>query len=112
MKDDWDRDALWDLLGKAGPVSISPFFSRNVLREIRQSAGRPAIPAFVLRWLGAGAFALLTAGFFLNLGDAGRHPDIVVTKSADFVEIFDVAAGLDTLVAVEDVSLSNYAAGL
>ncbi|MFZ4775738.1 MAG: hypothetical protein ACOYM3_10260 [Terrimicrobiaceae bacterium] len=111
MKEDWDHDQLWDLLGNTKPVQVSPFFSRNVLRRIRQASARPLVPVFVLRWLGAGAFALLTAGFFLNLGDAS-HGQPVIAKSADFTEIFDVAAGLDTLVAVEDVSVSNYAAGL
>ncbi len=112
MKEDWDQDALWDLLGNAKPVSVSPFFSRNVLREIRLSSARPLLPAFVLRWLAAGALALLTAGFFLNLGDTSPAQVGHLTKSEDFAELFDKAAGLDTLVAVETVSLSNYAAGL
>lgn len=109
MKDDWDQDALWNLLGHAPAVSVSPYFSRKVLREIRSSPDRPLLPVFVLRWLGAGALALLMAGFFLNL----NHPaHASYGKSADFAEIFDTAAGLDTLVAVDDVSISNYAAGL
>ena len=110
MKEDWDNDALWNLLGKTRPVSVSPFFSRNVLREIRRSPARPMVPLFVLRWLGAGALAVLTAGFFLNLGDGGNSPRS--GRSADFVATFDAAAGLDTLVPVEDVSISNYTAGL
>lgn len=110
MKEEWDQDALWDLLGKAGPVSVSPFFSRNILREIRRDSARPLVPVFLLRWLGAGALAVLAAGFFLNLGDASgpSRP----ARSADFVEAFDMAAGLDTLVAVEDVSILNYTADL
>lgn len=110
MNDDWDKDELWALLGKAKPVTVSPFFARNVVREIRRNPARPLVPLFVLRWFGAGALAVLTAGFFLNLGDAGTgsHP----TKSADFVESFDAAAGLDTLVAVEDVSIFNDTADL
>jgi len=109
MKDDWDQDALWNLLGKTRAASVSLYFSRKVLREIRQAPVRPVLPLFLLRWLGAGALAVLTAGFFLNLNEsANTH----LARSADFTEIFDVAAGLDTLVAVEEVSLSNYAAGL
>jgi hypothetical protein len=110
MNEDWDNDRLWDLLGKARPVSVSPFFSRNVVREIRRNPDRPLVPLFVLRWLGAAAFAVLTAGFFLNLGDPGTGSHL--TKSADFVETFDAAAGLDTLVAVEDVTIFNYTADL
>lgn len=32
-----DNDALWKLLGEAKKPAVSPFFSRNVLREIRAS---------------------------------------------------------------------------
>jgi len=53
---------------------------------------------------------VLTAGFFLNLGDAGAGAR--VTKSADFAETFDAVAGLDSLVAVEDVSIFNYTTDL
>lgn len=31
-----DNDKLWELLGKARPPAVSPFFSRNVLRAVRQ----------------------------------------------------------------------------
>jgi hypothetical protein len=31
-----DNDKLWELLGKTRPPAVSPFFSRNVLRAIRQ----------------------------------------------------------------------------
>jgi hypothetical protein len=110
MKDDWDKDALWDLLGKAKPVSVSPFFSRNVVREIRRNPARPLVPPFLLRWLGAGAFAVLTAGFFLNLGSDGGSSQ--AARTVDFAEVFDAAAGLDKLVAVEEVSITNYTADL
>ena len=35
MKRDDDQE-LWDLLGQAAEPKISPFFARNVLREIRK----------------------------------------------------------------------------
>ena len=38
MKRDDDKE-LWDLLGRAAKPSVSPFFARNVLREIRKPAG-------------------------------------------------------------------------
>ena len=110
MNEDWNKDELWDLLGKAKPVAVSPFFSRNVVREIRRNPSRPLVPVFLLRWLGVASFAVLTAGFFLNLGDAGAGAR--VTKSADFAETFDAVAGLDSLVAVEDVSIFNYTTDL
>jgi hypothetical protein len=40
MKAD-DNDKLWELLGKARPTPVSPFFSRNVLRAIRQEQAPP-----------------------------------------------------------------------
>jgi len=30
-----ERDELWDLLGKARQPAVSPFFARNVVREVR-----------------------------------------------------------------------------
>lgn len=45
-----EQDDLWRLLGKARTPSISPFFSRNVLRTIRESAQEKA---GVMRWLRA-----------------------------------------------------------
>ena len=46
---DFENDPLWDLLGKAdGPVQVSPFFARNVVREVRRSgANAPASAGFL-----------------------------------------------------------------
>ena len=38
MKRDDDQE-LWDLLGQGAEPKVSPFFARNVLREIRQPDG-------------------------------------------------------------------------
>ena len=38
MNRDDDKE-LWDLLGRAAKPSVSPFFARNILREIRKPAG-------------------------------------------------------------------------
>jgi len=35
-----DDQQLWDLLGRTAEPKLSPFFARNVLREIRQGASR------------------------------------------------------------------------
>ena len=110
MKEDWDKDELWDLLGNARPASVSPFFFCALVREIRRNPARPLVPLFLLRWLGAGALAVLAAGFLLNLGTVGTSSR--PTKSADFTEVFDAAAGLEALLAVEDVSITNYTADL
>ena len=109
MNEDSEKDALWDLLGNSKQVDISPFFVRNVLREIRRNPSRPLIPLFLLRWLGAGALAVLVTGFFLTLGEGGP---VQSTGTSDFAEAFDAAAGLDKLVAVEEISITNYAGDL
>jgi hypothetical protein len=109
MNEDWEKDALWDLLGNSKRVDVSPFFARNVLREVRRNPSRPLIPIFLIRWLGAGALAVLVTGFFLTLGEGGT---VQSTGTSDFAEVFDAAAGLDKLVAVEEISITNYAGDL
>jgi hypothetical protein len=101
-----EKDALWDLLGRARPTAApSPFFARNVLRSIRHLTPTPAIPAFVLRWITAPAFAILLLGFSFSLLHSPK------TKvPAELVEYFDIAAGLDQLAIVEDLTISNFAA--
>ena len=101
-----EKDDLWDLLSRARPTAApSPFFARNVLRSIRHLTPAPAIPAFVLRWITAPAFAILLLGFSFSL--------IHSTKTqvpAELVEYFDIAAGLDQLAIVEDLTISNFSA--
>ena len=43
-----EQDDLWELLGRSKPAAPSPFFSRNVLRAIREEAQEK--PGFWL-WL-------------------------------------------------------------
>ena len=46
------HDPLWELLGKARTVTVSPFFSRNVVRAIRLAQTEPAgEPALARAWL-------------------------------------------------------------
>ena len=55
-----EHDDLWDLLGKAKETQPSPFFSRNVLRAIREA--QPEQIGF-LGWLRARwRFAAVAAG--------------------------------------------------
>lgn len=99
MKEDLENDKLWDLLGRARPVSVSPYFSRRVLREIRQVRSRPLLSAFLLRWMPAGALAILTAGFFLTL--APVQPP-ALAGNTEFNLMFDTIAGIDSLAIVEE----------
>ena len=106
MNDDIpENDALWRLLGKASKPTASPFFARNVLREIRQA---PPARAPLLRWLAPAAYALLAFGFFLALDPLART---AATKSAavEWIEDFDAVAGLDELVSVEEFTPAHLA---
>lgn len=111
MKDDLENDALWELLGHARTASVSPYFSRRVLRDIRLSPAQPLLPPILLRWLAAGSLAVLTAGFCLNL-DSARSGSGGIAGFGDFNQTFDAIAGIDTLVAVEAVSVLDYSTGL
>ena len=111
MNVNFENDELWSLLGRTKPVFVSPYFSRRVLRDIRHRPESRILPFSLLRWLGVGAFALLTAGFFssLTLDVTGSG---LASNSPEFIEAFDVAAGLDSILAVEDAAVSAYANGL
>jgi len=102
MKDDFpENDPLWDLLGKASHREPSPFFARNVLREIRQSA-KPAW--FPPRWLAPAAFATLAIGFAFTLTGSPRSP-----MTPELAEYFDKAANLDQLAPTVDFTPAHLA---
>ena len=57
MKND-EQDDLWELLGRAKAPHVSPFFSRNVLRAIREEKQeKPLAFRFRWRWLTLSATA-------------------------------------------------------
>lgn len=98
MKDDFpENEPLWNLLGKASHREPSPFFARNVLREIRD----PAKPAWFLpRWLAPAAFAAVTIGFAFTLVESPRHARSSMTP--ELAEYFDKAAMLDQIAPATD----------
>jgi hypothetical protein len=63
-----DDEKLWDLLGQSAEPKVSPFFARNVLREIRESENRPRAGGW-LRWLvpAAGVAVAILAALFLRV---------------------------------------------
>ncbi|MCA1659027.1 MAG: hypothetical protein LC642_00585 [Verrucomicrobiaceae bacterium] len=63
-----DDDKLWDLLGHSAEPKVSPFFARNVLREIRESESRSRGGGW-LRWLvpAAGVAVAIIAALFLRV---------------------------------------------
>lgn len=103
MNDLPENDALWNLLGHARKTEPSPFFARNVLRTVRHLNPQSAVPASLLRWINAFAFALLLGGFSLTLLQSTHKAHI----PNEIVEYFDLAAGLDQLTFVDDVTPAN-----
>ena len=116
-----DRDDLWELLGKAKQSAPSQFFSRNVLREIRQSPQR-SMPEgsglfswFRKRWMLASACTLAVVLLSVNTARMIVHhtsspvamDDSQSAQSTDATKPGDaeVVAHLDELVAYEENSV-------
>ena len=104
MNDLPENDALWNLLGHSRQTEPSPFFARNVLRTVRHLNPQSAVTASLLRWMNAAAFAIFLMGFSITLLQSTRKTHI----PNDLVEYFDLAAGLDQLTLVEDVTPANF----
>jgi hypothetical protein len=107
MKRDDDQE-LWDLLGQAAEPRISPFFSRNVLREIRKPGGWAPLRGWLnLRRLipAAGVVGALVAALFLRMHTsvaplaAGPPSDTLATVDT---QDHEVIADLDDLLASDD----------
>ena len=102
-----ENDALWNMLGKANCHKASPFFARNVLREIRQTAHvktRWVLP----RWLAPAAFAAIVAGFVVTLGHSISY-DTTPPISAELALYIDEAAELEQIVPAADFTPAHLA---
>jgi hypothetical protein len=111
-----EDEQLWDLLGQARTPEVSPFFARNVVRDIRQE---PAWRVRLRRWLTPGLLiptTSLAAAFLAALiwTHQVQPPDLAVESApaADNDPIakidpqdYDVVADLDNLLASEDNNL-------
>ena len=106
MKRDEDQE-LWDLLGQAAEPRISPFFARNVLREIRNPRAWAALCGWLnLRRLipAAGLAGTLIAVAFVRMHTsvaplAGPPSDVLANVEA---QDYEVIADLDDLLASDD----------
>ena len=110
-----EQDSLWKLLGKVRLPAASPFFARNVIREIRGLRQDPVGFFQTLRrhWqltaAAATAFCVIAAAAFQFTGDDSQIRQIdslmamteQVSASPDFYVIND----LDDLLASEDSSV-------
>jgi len=106
-----DDQELWHLLGRAAEPKVSPFLARNVLRKIRQEAGRFERTR---NWFGERRLAAATAVAIVVIGMAiaMHHPlsQRAPAREADVVakidpQDYDVVADLDTLIAWDENSL-------
>jgi hypothetical protein len=121
MKTD-EQDDLWRLLGHAKAPSVSPYFSRNVLRAIREEEQeKPGLLARIFahhpwRWAVPGACAVLLAVFSLNFHRAKQatsqvaqvtpvDPVAVLAQQVSSSPDYQVINHLDELLASEETSV-------
>jgi len=103
-----DDKQLWDVLGRVPGPTLSPFFARNVVRQIRQKSTRfeRARNWFSLRRLvAASAVAIVVIGMAI-----ATHRPVSKTTSASDLDIvdkidpqdYDVVVDLDELIAWDE----------
>lgn len=104
-----EHDDLWRLLGKAKAPSASPFFSRNVLRAIREEKQEATgVFAWLRRhWqLGAlGTCAVAVAAIALAPGPVvveRPDPTAVLAERVSQSLDYQVISNLDELIASEE----------
>lgn len=105
-----EDEKLWDLLGHSAEPNVSPFFSRNVLRKIREARGE-ARPArwWNLRWLlpATGVAVAVIAALSLRLQipqhtlPAKARGNVLALSEA---QDSDLMSDLDELVSSDDPS--------
>jgi hypothetical protein len=107
-----EQDDLWRLLGHAKAPSPSPFFSRNVLRAIREERQeQPRLLAwFHWRWLTLSASAcvlLLASGVAWHRPVQAPQVDpvMVLAQQVSTSPDYQVINHLDELLASEETSL-------
>ncbi len=105
-----EHDDLWSLLGKAKAPLASPFFSRNVLRAIREEAPekRGVFGWLRARWrlAAVGACMLIAAGVALT--PRGEQPDqatMLLAQEVSQSPDYQVISHLDELLASEESSV-------
>jgi len=104
-----EDEKLWDLLGRSPTPQVSPFFSRNVLRKIREAQGEEAPrSSWYLRWLvpAAGVAMVIIAGLAIPTQIAHRHqadPKTEAIVSAEGPD-GDLIADLEDLFGSDDSS--------
>ena len=108
MKREEDQE-LWDLLGRAEAPALSPFFARNVVRQVRQE---PDWRENMRRWLSprrlipAAAVALAVVATTLSVRVPSASDENVPDSVARLdPQDYEVVADLDVLIAMEEDGL-------
>lgn len=107
--DDFENDPLWDLLGKTGPVEVSPYFARNVVRAVRLGEENrfPRVhflSGLLRRWrlAAAGAAALGIAVLAGHVMMQERDTGLFLAQHPGDVEVIQ---HLDELLTYEDTNV-------
>lgn len=104
-----DDEQLWDLLGEAArPPVVSPFFARNVLRQVRvQNRGFPRLWSGWRRLIPVSGIVAATAAIFMaytfSFRPAPGSDDDAIARID--VQDYEVVADLDDLLAADESSL-------
>ena len=103
-----EHDDLWELLGKVEETKVSPFFSRNVVRAIREGERKPSgLSAWLrARWalsaFSAGALAVVAVVAGVVIERSGRpDPLIVLADEVSASPDYQVISHLDELLDSE-----------
>jgi len=106
-----DDKELWDVLGHVPEPTLSPFFSRNVVRSVRQEGTRFDR---MRSWFSWRRLAAASAVLILVIGMAiATHHPVSQTKAANDSDLvakidpqdYDVVADLDELIAWDENSV-------
>jgi hypothetical protein len=106
-----DDKELWDILGRLPEPTLSPFFARNVLREIRQ---KPGYFERVRNWFSVRKMVAVSAATaaVVALALVTHYPGPRTTSSTDSDVVarvdpqdYDVVADLDELIAWDENSV-------
>jgi len=106
-----EHDDLWELLGKARKPTVSPYFSRNVLRAIRetQQEKRGIMHWLRVRWAVAavGACVVAISGFALIPHPAPQQAEQITLLAQQFSSSpdYQVVNHLDELLDSEKNSV-------